>query len=150
MTKLFTQDGFKKLQDELEFRKGALRQEIAAAIKEAKEQGDLSENAEYSSARQRQSENETRVAELEGLFKEAEIAKKSSVGMVQMGSIVTVTMGDRKIVYTIVGSNEVDPSQGKISNESPLGKAFFGHKAGDKVMAETPTGRKEFTIIEIG
>lgn len=149
MTKLFTEDGFKKLQDELEFRRGALRQEIAISIKEAKEQGDLSENAEYSAARQRQSENESRVAELEALVKEATIAKKSATGTVQMGSSVEVESGGRQLSFTIVGSNEVDPATGKISNESPLGKAFYGRKRGDVVRVETPAGKKEFSIIGV-
>ncbi|MBI2439436.1 MAG: transcription elongation factor GreA [Candidatus Moranbacteria bacterium] len=150
MARIFTEEGLKKLQTELEERKGALRQEIAGAIKEAKEQGDLSENAEYSEAKRRQNENETRIAELEGMLKDSVVATKSkSSSVVGIGSRLTVKVGSKELQFEIVGSNEVDPSQGKISNESPLGKEFIGKGKGDKVEVAAPAGTVKYEIISI-
>lgn len=150
MTRILTEEGIKKLEDELNDRKIAVRQRIAQAIKEAKEQGDLSENAEYSEAKHQQGENETRIAELEAILKEAVVAKRNGQsGMVQMGSKLRVSMGAQKIAFTIVGSNEVDPGAGKISNESPLGQAFLNHVKGDVVVVDTPSGKREYTILEV-
>ena len=150
MPKILTKDGHKKIEDELEMRKVALRQEIASAIKEAKEQGDLSENAEYSEAKRRQNENETRIMELEATLKDAVIAShKSKISGVQMGSTLTVRVAGKERVFIIVGSNEVDPAQGKISNESPLGRAFMGHDAGDAVEVEAPAGKLKYEIVSI-
>jgi transcription elongation factor GreA len=150
MSKILTKEGYKKIEDELEMRKVALRQEIAAAIKEAKEQGDLSENAEYSEAKRRQNENETRIMELEATLKDAVIAShKSKVSGVQMGSTLTVRVGGKESVFSIVGSNEVDPAQGKISNESPLGRAFMGRDTGDSVEVEVPAGRLKYEIVSV-
>jgi len=147
---LLTKEGYKKIQDELQERKVTIRQEIAQAIKEAKEQGDLSENAEYSSARQRQGENESRIAELEAILKDAQIAKKEkSNGNVQMGSIITVKAKNNEMQFEIVGTNEADPAQGKISNESPMGKAFMDQKKGDVVEVETPAGKMKFEIMTV-
>jgi transcription elongation factor GreA len=150
MTKILTKEGFEKLRNELENRRTALRQEIATAIKEAKEQGDLSENAEYSTARQRQSENESRIAELEDILKNAEIAEKSKhCTSVQVGSIITVKTQSGEMKFHIVGSNEIDPAHGKISNESPIGRVFIGKKKGDIAKAQTPSGEMKFEILEI-
>ena len=150
MTRILTEEGIKKLEDELNDRKIAVRQRIAQAIKEAKEQGDLSENAEYSEAKHQQGENETRIAELEAILKEAVVAKRNGrTGTVQMGSRLQVSMGAQKIAFTIVGSNEVDPGAGKISNESPLGQAFLNHVKGDAVTVDTPSGKREYTILEV-
>lgn len=150
MTRILTEEGIKKLEDELNDRKIAVRQRIAQAIKEAKEQGDLSENAEYSEAKHQQGENETRIAELESILKEAVVAKRNGhSGTVQMGSKLRVSMGAQKIAFTIVGSNEVDPGAGKISNESPLGQAFLNHVKGDVVAVDTPSGKREYTILEV-
>lgn len=150
MARILTEEGIKKLEDELNDRKIAVRQRIAQAIKEAKEQGDLSENAEYSEAKHQQSENETRIAELEAILKEAVVAKRNGrSGTVQMGSKLRVSTNGSEIAFTIVGSNEVDPSAGKISNESPLGQAFLGHVKGDAVTVDTPSGKREYTILEV-
>lgn len=150
MTKILTEEGLKKLRNELEHRRTAIRQEIAAAIKEAKEQGDLSENAEYSTARQRQSENESRVAELENILKNSKVAEKSkNCTSVQMGCIIAVKSGKNEMNFHIVGSNEIDPAQGKISNESPIGKAFLGKRKGDIVKVHTPGGEMRFEILAI-
>lgn len=150
MARIFTEEGLKKLQAELEERKTALRQAIAAAIKEAKEQGDLSENAEYSEAKHQQNENESRIAELEGMLKDSVVAEKhKSTSTVGIGSKLTVKIGKKEMVFTIVGSNEVDPAQGKISNESPLGKEFMGKKKGDKIEFAAPAGMVKYEILEI-
>jgi len=150
MAKFITEEGLKKIKDELEHRKVAIRQSIANAIKEAKEQGDLSENAEYSEAKRQQAENEARIAELEVMLKEATVvAYDKSSDMVQMGSRVTVKFDGSEMEFQIVGSNEADPATMKISNESPMGKAFMHRKKGDKVDVETPAGKMKYTILEV-
>ena len=150
MTKLLTPEGLKKIKEELEMRKTEMRQKIAATIKEAKEQGDLSENAEYTEAKRQQADNERRIMELESQIRTSEVAnfvKGSNV--VQMGSKVKVKFNGEEQVFEIVGSNEADPMVWKISNESPIGKVLLGKKAGDKVKAGTPSGEKEYEIIEV-
>ena len=150
MLRLITREGLKKLQDELEERRTKIRQEIAKAIKEAKEQGDLSENAEYAEAKRQQNENETRVAELEVIIKNSQVVEHDkSSGYVQMGSRVKVKFNGSEIEFTIVGSNEADPARQKISNESPMGKAFMGKRKGDKVEVQTPTGKVKYTILDM-
>lgn len=150
MVRFITKDGLKKLQEELEERRTKLRQEIAQAIKEAKDQGDLSENAEYAEAKTQQNENESRVAELEMILKNSQVVEKDdSQKGVQMGSVVKVKLNKNEMEFTIVGSNEADPANFKISNESPLGKAFMGHVAGDKVKVLIPKGVIEYTIISV-
>lgn len=151
MTKVFTAEGLKKLQDELEERKGKLRQEIAQAIKEAKEQGDLSENAEYTEAKRLQNENETRIAELEGTLKDSVVAKKHKNGnaVIEIGSHVVVKVKGKEMTFDIVGSNEVDPSAGKISHESPLGSQFMGKKKGDSVELMAPAGKVKYEIVNV-
>lgn len=138
------------MQDELEERKTKVRQAIADAIKEAKEQGDLSENAEYSEAKHQQNENDARIAELEGILKDSVVAaKRKSSLIVGIGSRLIVKMNGKEINFEIVGSNEVDPAQGKISNESPLGKEFIGKGKGDKVEVVTPAGVVKYEIVSI-
>ena len=150
MTKLVTEEGLKKIKEELENRKNEIRQKIANAIKEAKEQGDLSENAEYSEAKSQQSENEARIAELEFMLKEAEVvAYNKSSEVVQMGSHVKVKFNGNEMDFEIVGSNEANPGQGKISNESPMGKGFLGKKKGDELEIDVPSGRMNYKILEV-
>ncbi len=150
MPKILTKDGYKKIEDELEMRKIAMRQEIASAIKEAKEQGDLSENAEYSEAKRRQNENESRIMELEATLKDSVVATpKSRTSGVQMGSSITVRVSGEEHSFIIVGSNEVDPAKGKISNESPLGRAFMGHDRGEVVEVEVPAGKLKYEIVSV-
>ncbi len=150
MPRIFTEEGLKKLQTELEERKVKMRQSIADAIKEAKEQGDLSENAEYSEAKRQQNENETRIAELEGMLKDSVVAERQkSSSSVGIGSKVTVKMNGKELNFEIVGSNEVDPAQGKISNESPLGREFIGKGKGNKVEVNTPAGVVRYEIVSI-
>lgn len=150
MVRFITKEGLKKLNEELEDRKTRLRQEIAQAIKEAKEQGDLSENAEYAEAKSQQNENESRIAELEMVIKNSQVVEKDeSASGVQMGSKVKVKFNGSEMEFTIVGSNEADPASFKISNESPLGKAFMGHSKGDKVDVNTPKGTISYTILGV-
>lgn len=151
MARIYTEEGLKKLQSELEERKGKIRHAIAEAIKEAKEQGDLSENAEYSEAKHQQNENESRVVELEALLKDAVLAapKSTKGSIVSMGSKLSVKLGSRELAFEIVGSNEADPAHGKISNESPLGKEFMGKKKGDKVEIVIPAGKAKYEILEV-
>ena len=150
MSRLITKDGLKKLEDELEERTTTVRQEIANAIKEAKEQGDLSENAEYSEAKRQQNDNETRVSELEVMIKEAEVVERDKKDdTVQLGSTVTVKVKGSEIVFEMVGSNEADPEERKISNESPIGKALMGHGKGDTVEVEMPAGAAKYEIVDV-
>ncbi len=147
---MYTQEGIEKLRGELEERKGALRHNIAAAIKEAKEQGDLSENAEYSDAKAQQNENESRILELEALLKDAVVSKKHKASdVVNIGSTLEVKVAGKDMVFHMVGSNEADPSQGKISIESPLGKEFVGKKSGEKVELVVPAGKLKYEIVSV-
>ena len=150
MTKFLTPEGLKKLEDELGMRKTEMRQKIAATIKEAKEQGDLSENAEYSEAKRQQAENEARVAELEFLLKESTVVKRDeSSQVVQMGSRVKVKFNGSEMEFQIVGSNEADPAEMKISNESPMGKAFMSRQKDDQVEVSTPGGKVKYAILDV-
>lgn len=146
----FSKEGLEKLKEEYEHRTGALRTEIAARIKEAKEQGDLSENAEYTEAKEAQSLNEGRIEELKVILDNAVIITGGGKGgIVTVGSTVTVQNGKEPRTFTIVGAAEADPGNGKISNESPLGAAFLGHKKGDKVAVRTPKGETEYKITDV-
>lgn len=139
-----------KLKKELEDRKGEIRTEITRKILAAKELGDLSENAEYIEAKEAQSFNEGRVAELEEIIKEAVvIGVNGRHDVVAVGSTVKSKshLGEHK--FTIVGPAESDPAQGFISNESPLGQAFIGRKKGDEIEVKTPSGVVKYKIIEV-
>lgn len=150
MSRIYTQEGIEKLQRELEERKGELRHSIAAAIKEAKEQGDLSENAEYSDAKARQNENESRILELEALLKDAVVSKKHKASdTVNIGSTLQVKVAGKDMTFVMVGSNEADPGQGKISIESPLGKEFLGKKPGEKIELQVPAGKLKYEIVTV-
>ncbi|PID51664.1 MAG: transcription elongation factor GreA [Candidatus Moraniibacteriota bacterium] len=150
MSRLVTKEGLEKLQKEFEERTTVERQEIARAIKEAKEQGDLSENAEYSAAKERQAENEARIAKLEMMIKESTVAKREKGDTsAQIGSKVTVKAKGQEYVFEIVGSNEANPSERKISNESPIGKALIGAHENEEVSVETPSGTVLYTIVSI-
>lgn len=150
MSQYFSREGLEKLKEEYEHRTGALRTEIAARIKEAKEQGDLSENAEYTEAKEAQSLNEGRVEELKTILDNAVlITGAQKGGTVSVGSTVKVQAGKDVREFTIVGATEADPAAGKISNESPLGAAFLGHKKGDTTTVRTPKGEAEYRILEV-
>lgn len=150
MSKIFTKEGLKKLTEELEERKGRVRHEIAQSIKEAKEQGDLSENAEYSEAKRNQNENESRIGQIEALLKDSVVAAKHRKSdFVEIGSEVVVKIHTKEMTFHIVGSNEVDPAQGKISHESPLGSEFMGKEKGDKIEIQAPAGKIKYEIVSV-
>ncbi|MEI6650277.1 MAG: transcription elongation factor GreA [Candidatus Moraniibacteriota bacterium] len=150
MSRIITQDGLKKLQEELEDRKSRLRQEISESIREAKEQGDLSENAEYSEAKHEQNENETRIMELETILKEATVVEKASgSSSVQIGSSVVLDCKGKEMKFTIVGMNEVNPTEGLISGESPFGKALMGRAKGEEVTIDVPAGKLKCMIKSV-
>ena len=142
--KLYTPEGFKELTDELDYLKTVRREEIKEAIATARSFGDLSENAEYDEARNEQAKAEARISELEELILNAVVVDESTIdtSIVSLGSVVTVydVELDEEIVYSIVGSNEVSPMERKISDQSPIGKALMGHRAGAQVTVELPTG----------
>lgn len=151
---LLTQQGLDKLKVELDVLINKRRQEVIERIQEAVAHGDLSENADYAQAKEEQSFLEGRIQEIEDMLKNFEIietgAKHSTVSI---GSTVTVKVDDKgkttERTYTIVGSNEANPSDGKISNESMVGKTLTGHKVGDKVPVTTPVGDMHYTITAI-
>jgi transcription elongation factor GreA len=144
-----TKEGMNELQDKLHDLKTVRRREIAEAIHTAKEQGDLSENAEYSSAKEEQGRIEQEIAELEGTLKNAQIITHVNTDTIGVGATVQLDCEGKERVYRIVGSNEADPLQGKISNESPMGQALIGRAKGEKVSIPTPAGHKECKIKKI-
>jgi transcription elongation factor GreA len=145
-----TKERLEEFKEELEMLKSKKRVEVAERLKQAKEYGDLSENSEYSEAREEQANVETRIAELEELLKQAVTIKKSGGGdTVTVGSTVTVKKGEKTVSYTIVGSYEAKPEEGKISDESPLGRAFLKKKVGDAVSVTTPSGAVSYEIMKI-
>lgn len=147
---IISQEGYDKLQDELNLLTTTRRKEIAERIERAKELGDLSENAEYSEAKDAQALNEGRVMELTNTLKNVTIVQNTtSHDQVTMGSKVTVKSETGEKQYTIVSFNEADPINGKISNESPIGVAFINKHKGDQVEVETPKGTIKFKIIKI-
>ena len=141
---LYTEEGYKVLTDELNYLKTVRREEIKEAIAVAKGFGDLSENSEYDEARNEQAKTEARIKELEELVANAQIVDESKIDtdIVSLGSSVTVydVEEDEEIVYSIVGSNEVNPIERKISDQSPIGKALMGQRAGASVTVELPSG----------
>ncbi|GAB4458010.1 MAG: transcription elongation factor GreA [Anaerolineales bacterium] len=149
-----TREGYQKLQDELEYLRKVKRQEVANRLHEAMEGGELIENAEYEAAKNEQAFVEGRIQELEALLASAKIIedngrKKSDV--VQLGSKVTIKEGNYEAeTFTIVGAAEANPREGKISNESPIGKAILGHKVGETVKVETPGGTYNVKILKVG
>ena len=151
MKNFITKQGLEKLKKELERLKTVKRREIAQSLQKAKELGDLSENAEYSEAKESQSFNEGRISELEEIIKGAATIKTSANqgDIVQIGSTVQVKNSNISREYTIVGSEEADPANGRISNKSPLGVAFLGKKTGDEVEIETPGGKMRYKILGI-
>ena len=151
--KLLTYAGLKALEDELENLKVVKRREIAQKIKEAREQGDLSENAEYDAAKDEQRDIEARIEELEAILKNAEVVVEDEVDSDKINIGCTVAVYDEEfdeeIEFKIVGSTEANSLQGKISNESPVGKALIGAKIGDIVEVETQAGVIKYKVLEI-
>ena len=151
-TTFLTQEGFQKLQDELEYLRTQKRKEIADRLREAMEGGELIENAEYEAAKNEQAFVEGRIKELEILLATARVIEEAPTHEVaQVGSKVTIKEeGSRhEEIYTIVGAAEANPEEGRISNESPLGKALLGHKAGEKVSVEAPAGAFKVHIVTV-
>ncbi|MFA6514215.1 MAG: transcription elongation factor GreA [Patescibacteria group bacterium] len=147
---IISQEGYNKISEELNFLTTTKRKEIAERIERAKELGDLSENAEYSEAKDAQALNEGRVLELAGILKNVTVvASGGANGEVVMGSKVTVSSDGKEKQYVIVSFNEADPINGKISNESPLGVAFLHRRKGEQVDVETPRGLVKYKIIKI-
>ena len=149
---LLTIEGLKELEAELDQLKVEGRKEAAEKIKLAKSFGDLSENSEYDEAMNDQAKLEARISEIEYILKNAKVLDVDTLGNenVHIGSVVKIVDKKKKeFVYTIVGFAQADPAAGKISDESPVGKALIGHKVGDKVTVETPNGALQFKIAEI-
>ena len=147
---LLTEEGLKKLKDELKVLKEDRRHEVIERIQEAVSHGDLSEIADYAQAKEEQAFIEGRIQELEDMVKNAQIIEhKSDHNLVSIGSTVSIRMNGKDLKYTIVGANEANPASGKISNESLVGRALLGAKRGDKIPVETPAGKTEYEIINI-
>ena len=150
---ILTQEGYDKIEKELEYLRTEKRSEIADRIKVALGFGDLSENSEYDEAKNAQAENEVKIAELENKVRHAKIIDEKEIDTetVQIGNTVKVLdmEFDEKIEYTIVGSTEVDLSQNKISNESPLGEALLGAKKNNIVEVNAPAGIMKYKILSI-
>ena len=149
----YTKQGYQELVDELKYLKLTRREEIKEQIATARGFGDLSENAEYDEARNEQAKVEARIMELDALIENAEIIDESTMDVrsISLGSIVTLYDEDfdEEITYSIVGSNQADPLEQKISDQSPIGRALMGKRAGDSVTVTAPAGELHFTIREV-
>ena len=150
---ILTSEGLEKLEKELEYLKTVKRQEVAAEIKVALGYGDLSENSEYDEAKNKQAQMEIRIVEIEAMLKNAKVIDEAEISTdtVSLGCTVTVydVEFDEELHYNIVGSTEADPSNGKISDESPVGTALLGKKVGDIVEVPAPAGSIELKVVAI-
>lgn len=150
---ILTYAGLKKYEEELENLKVVRRQEVAEKIKEARAQGDLSENAEYDAAKDEQRDIEARIEQLEKILKNAEVVDEEEVDLERISVGCKVKLKDmtekEEIEFKIVGSTEADSLNGKISNEAPVGKALIGAKVGDTVKVETAAGTFKYKVLEI-
>lgn len=150
---LLTYEGLQKLENELQDLKVVRRKEVAQKIKEAREQGDLSENAEYDAAKDEQRDIEARIDEIEKILKNAEVVIEEEVDLdkINVGCRVKILdmEFDEELEYKLVGSTEANSLKGKISNESPLGRALIGAKVGDTVTVETQAGDLKYKVLEI-
>ena len=150
---LLTPEGLDKLKKEIDYLSNEKRREVAERIKEAREFGDISENSEYDDAKNEQAMLEARIATLEDKLRSASVIDASELdsNVVRVGSLVSVKDdGGKSLKYTIVGSTEADPSQNRLSNESPVGKALLGRKNGDSVKVQLPNGKtRELKITKI-
>ena len=145
-----SKDGLKKVKQELQSLIEVKREEVAEKIAEAKSYGDLSENAEYEQAKEQQAFVEGRILELQSLIKHAQIIEGSkSKGFIALGSTVKAEFDGEKVSYSIVGSTEANPLEGKISNESPIGSALLGKKKGETFTTSTPRGEMTIKILSI-
>ena len=149
-TQYLTQEKIDQLNEEYTELKKQKIPDLAKRIDEARQMGDLSENAEYHAARDDMAWAQSRVKEITAILDNAEvISSGSSGGVVGLGSLVAVAVNGKTFEYTIVGAQEADPLKGRISNESPLGKAFLGAKVGDMVTVEVPAGEQEYEVMDI-
>ena len=150
---ILTSEGLKKLEDELDDLIVVKRKEVAQKIKEAREQGDLSENAEYDAAKDEQRDIEARIEEIEKILKNAEIVDEDEVSLdtINVGCQVKILdcEFDEELIYKIVGSTEANSLKGKISNESPVGRALIGKKVGEMVSVETQVGTVQYKVLDI-
>ena len=150
---LLTYAGLRKLEDELHDLKVVKRKEVAGKIKEAREQGDLSENAEYDAAKDEQRDIEARIEEIEKILKNAEVVVEDEVDVNKINVGCTISVldmeYDEEMEFKIVGSSEANSLKGKISNESPVGRALIGAKVGDTVTVETQAGDLKYKVLEI-
>ena len=150
---VMTYEGYKQLEEELQDLKVVKRKEIAEKIKEAREQGDLSENAEYDAAKDEQRDIEARIDQIESILKNIEIVDEddTETGKINIGTKVKIldVEFNEELEYKIVGSTEANSLKGKISNESPVGRALIGSQVGDTVVAETEAGQFEYKVLEI-
>ena len=150
---ILTYTGLKALENELEELKVVRRKEVAQKIKEAREQGDLSENAEYDAAKDEQRDIETRIEEIEKILKNADVVDEEEVELDKISVGCTVLLYDEEfeeeVEYKIVGSTEANSLSGKISNESPLGRALLGKAVGDEVVVEAQAGTMEYKVLKI-
>lgn len=146
-----TAQGLAALQKEFEELKNKKIPDIASHIDEAKQQGDLSENAEYHQAKEEMAWAQGRLQEVRYLLDHAEVMEsiQKNHGVVMVGSTIIIKTNATTKTYTIVGQHEASPLQGKISNESPLGESFLGHKVGDEIVVNTPAGKQTYEILEI-
>lgn len=151
--KILTYAGLRALEDELENLKVVRRKEVAVKIREAREQGDLSENAEYDAAKDEQRDIETRIEEIEKILKNAEVVVEDEVDLDKISIGCVVVLYDKEfeeeVEYKIVGSTEANSLTGKISNESPLGKALLGKVVGDDIEVDTQVGVIEYKVLKI-
>ncbi len=148
---ILTPEGASRLKAELQELKGPRRNDLAKRLRHAIQQGDLSENADYTAAKEEQAFLEGRILELETILREAEIAESpTGIDQVAVGSTVVVSLdGGETATYQLVGMKEASPRQGKISHESPIGQALMGKRVGESVVARTPGGALHLTIVEI-
>jgi len=150
MIKYVTREGLKKLQKELSYLKTTKREELAERLKKAIAQGDLSENFDYTDAKEQQVMLEGKIGELEDQIREAQIVSDvKQTDEVQIGSTVEVENESEKLTFTVVTAQDADPLQGKISVESPMGEALLGKKKGDSTQVETPDGVTQYKILNI-
>ena len=153
MKQMYTKQGYQDLVDELKYLKLTRREEIKEQIAVARGFGDLSENAEYDEARNEQAKVEARIQELEALIENAEIIDETNMDVrsISLGSVVKLYDEDfeEEITYNIVGSNQADPLEKKISDQSPIGRALMGKKAGDTVTVTAPAGELHFKVLEV-
>ena len=151
--RILTYTGLRALEEELENLKVVRRKEVAVKIREAREQGDLSENAEYDAAKDEQRDIEARIEEIEKILKNVEVVDEDEVDLDKISIGCLVTLYDKEfeeeVEYKIVGSTEANSLAGKISNESPLGKALLGKAIGDDVVVEAQAGVIEYTVLKI-